>query len=93
MILLRIRQKKVSLTNTEIIVSGGRGVGNAEGFTLLEELAEVLGGVVGASRYPWIVDGLAIQDRLVKQDKQFAQIIYSLWNFRCYSAYDRHVRV
>ncbi|QUI24303.1 electron transfer flavoprotein subunit alpha/FixB family protein [Vallitalea pronyensis] len=46
------KTKKVSLTNTEIIVSGGRGVGNAEGFSLLEELADVLGGVVGASRVP-----------------------------------------
>lgn len=46
------KTKKVSLTDTDIIVSGGRGIGNAEGFKLLEELAEALGGVVGASRVP-----------------------------------------
>ncbi len=33
-----------------MIVSGGKGVGSAEGFGLLSELAGLLGGVVGASR-------------------------------------------
>jgi electron transfer flavoprotein alpha subunit len=40
---------KVDLTEANIIVSGGRGMGGAD-FSLLEELAEVLGGTVGASR-------------------------------------------
>ena len=40
----------VSLTDAEIIVAGGRGLGGAEGFDLLKELAKKLGGVVGASR-------------------------------------------
>ena len=38
------------LTEAEIIVSGGRGMQNKENFKLLEDLAEVIGGVVGASR-------------------------------------------
>ena len=38
------------LSEAEIIVSGGRGMRNGENFKILEELAEVLGGVVGASR-------------------------------------------
>jgi electron transfer flavoprotein alpha subunit len=40
---------KVDLTEADIIVSGGRGMGGPD-FSLLEELAEVLGGTVGASR-------------------------------------------
>lgn len=40
----------VNLEEAEIIVSGGRGVGGPEGFGVIRELAEALGGVVGASR-------------------------------------------
>ena len=40
---------KVDLTEANIIVSGGRGMGGPD-YSLLEELAEVLGGTVGASR-------------------------------------------
>jgi electron transfer flavoprotein alpha subunit len=40
----------VNIAEADIIVSGGRGVGGPEGFRAVEELAEVLGGAVGASR-------------------------------------------
>ncbi|MBS7403438.1 MAG: electron transfer flavoprotein subunit alpha/FixB family protein [Oscillospiraceae bacterium] len=40
----------VDLEGAEIIVSGGRGVGGPEGFKPIKDLADALGGVVGASR-------------------------------------------
>lgn len=39
-----------NLEDAEIIVSGGRGLGNPEGFKLIQDLAAALGGTVGASR-------------------------------------------
>jgi electron transfer flavoprotein alpha subunit len=41
---------KIDLTEADVIVSGGRGMKGPEGYSVLEELASLLGGTVGASR-------------------------------------------
>jgi electron transfer flavoprotein alpha subunit len=54
----------IKLEDAAVIVSGGRGVGSAEGFAQLRELAAALGGCVGASRAPvdngWVPSNLQI---------------------------------
>lgn len=43
-------KESVSLTDADIIVSGGMGLGKPEGFELLKQLADKLGGIIAASR-------------------------------------------
>jgi electron transfer flavoprotein alpha subunit len=54
----------IKLEDADVVVAGGRGVGSAEGFKQLEDLAKMLKGAVGASRPPcdngWIADTLQI---------------------------------
>ncbi len=47
---VEVSEVKVDLAEAQIIVSGGRGMKDPKNFALLEELAQLLGGAVGASR-------------------------------------------
>ena len=54
----------IKLEDAEVIVSGGRGIGGADGFKQLEELAKILKGAMGATRPPcdngWVSDALQV---------------------------------
>lgn len=61
-----IEKSKVNIKNSPIIVAGGYGVGSKENFDLLFDLANTLGGEVGASR-------AAVDAGFVEHDRQIGQ--------------------
>ncbi len=61
-----IEKSKVNIKNTPIIVAGGYGVGSKENFQLLFDLAQTLGGEVGASR-------AAVDAGFIEHDRQIGQ--------------------
>lgn len=61
-----IEKKRLNLKNSNIIVAGGYGVGSKKDFALLYELADVLGGEVGASRAA-IDAGFEVHERQIGQ--------------------------
>ncbi len=48
--IVKSAKELVSLTDADIICSGGRGLGDASGFELIKQFADKVGGVVGSSR-------------------------------------------
>jgi electron transfer flavoprotein alpha subunit len=64
--------RTMDLVDADVVVAGGRGTGGAEGFTLLQELADHLGGSVGASR-PAVEAGWAPYERQVGQTGRTVQ--------------------
>ncbi|HSW57180.1 MAG TPA: electron transfer flavoprotein subunit alpha/FixB family protein [Dehalococcoidales bacterium] len=68
----------VKLEDARVVVAGGRGIGSAEGFKQLEELAGILNGAVGATRPPcdrgWIADTrqIGLTGKIVSPDLYLA---------------------
>jgi electron transfer flavoprotein alpha subunit len=66
----------VSLAEAGVVVSGGRGVGSAEGFEMIEELAELLGGAVGCSRAVTMAGWRAHTDQVGQTGTKISPDIY-----------------
>jgi electron transfer flavoprotein alpha subunit len=66
----------ISLTDARVVVGGGRGVGSAEGFGLLEELAALLGGAVGGSRVVTNLGWRAHADQVGQTGARIAPDLY-----------------
>jgi electron transfer flavoprotein alpha subunit len=71
----------IKVEDARVVIAGGRGIGNAEGFKQLEELAGVLKGAVGASRPPcdnkWISDSaqIGLTGKIIAPEVYFAVAI------------------
>ena len=63
---IKITKKTKDITEANVLVSGGRGVGKADNFAPLKELAELFGGQISASR-PMVDAGFVPKDRQVGQ--------------------------
>ncbi|AKL97738.1 electron transfer flavoprotein subunit alpha [Endomicrobium proavitum] len=66
----------VNISDADIIVSGGRGLGKPEGFKLIEELAELLGGAVGASRAAVDADWIPYSHQVGQTGRTVAPKVY-----------------
>jgi electron transfer flavoprotein alpha subunit len=66
----------VDISEAEVIVSGGQGLRKAENFALLKELAEVLGGTIGASRSAVDAGWIAHERQVGQTGKTVRPVIY-----------------
>lgn len=69
-------EQTVNLTEADIIVSGGRGLGGPENFTYVRDLAMVLGGAVGASRAAVDADWIPYSHQVGQTGKTVCPKIY-----------------
>jgi electron transfer flavoprotein alpha subunit len=64
--LVKEKRKRANLSEAKVIVAGGRGVGDAGGFKILEELASALGGELAGTR-------VAVEEGWIPPDRQVGQ--------------------
>jgi electron transfer flavoprotein alpha subunit len=67
---------KVDLTEAEVVISGGQGMKGPENFKLLEDLAETIGGTVGATRSAVDAKWRSHEDQVGKSGKTVAPKLY-----------------
>ena len=68
---VREEKKRVNLADAKVVVAGGRGVGEADGFGVVKELAEALGGEVAGTR-------VAVEEGWIPADRQVGQTGHSV---------------
>lgn len=73
---VKVEKKELGVEKAEIVVSGGRGLGGPEGFKLLERLAEVIGGTVGASRKAVDAGWISHERQIGQTGKSIKPILY-----------------
>lgn len=64
--IVKEKKKRVNLSEAKVVVAGGRGVGDARGFKVLEKFADVLGGVTAGTR-------VAVEEGWIPAEQQVGQ--------------------
>lgn len=67
---------KINIADADVIISGGRGLGGPENFSLLHQLADILGGAVGASRAAVDADWISYSHQVGQTGKTVCPKIY-----------------